>query len=370
MRPMRMAVPVAMVAALLVAAPAATAKVDLAGGATTLKLDRGTAGALADAGVAVRPLQPAKARGGAVAFPVVGGRIDPATAAGRIDHSGGLQFSKGGERVALRAFRVHVGARRAILTARVGNSRLTALSLSLKRAKVVRPGLATTVRGVRATLTAGAAKALNAAFSTGLFARGTPIGSVTVKARPAQVEARRRWHHAGARRRCRGGAAEPGRRGHPDRAGDGLRRRPAVPGRRWRAGRRGVRGHGPPPWRAPAGEGRNGGRPDRLRDPRRCRAGPHRRGERPAPVDPLARPVGARGANRRPSCGVVGRAGQPHARGRRSAQRRLRHDGVLPGPRPRQRDRRRASPVGRAPVPLQAPAGRSPAGAGVPRRVA
>jgi hypothetical protein len=189
MRPTRIAVLVAMVAALMAAvAPVATAKVGLAGGTTTLKLDRGTAGALADAGVAVRPLAPAKARGGAVAFPVVGGRIDPATAAGRIDHRGGLVFKKGRQRVALRSFRVHVGTRRAILTAAAGDSRLTVLSLSLKRAKVVRKGLATTVRGVRATLTADAAKALNAAFSTGLFARGTPIGAVTVRARPAQLE--------------------------------------------------------------------------------------------------------------------------------------------------------------------------------------
>ena len=81
-----------------------------------------------------------------------------------------------------------MGAKRAILTAKVGSGRLTALSLSLKNAKVVRNGLGTTVKGVRAVLSGQAAKALNAAFDTSLFAKGLPIGSVTVKALPAEVE--------------------------------------------------------------------------------------------------------------------------------------------------------------------------------------
>jgi hypothetical protein len=123
-----------------------------------------------------------------VAFPITGGSIDPATAAGRISHSGGLALRAGGARDALRNFRVHVGSRRAILTARVGKGRLTVLSLSLDNAKVVRRGLGTTVRGVRALLSGQAAKALNAAFRTHLFTRGLPIGKVTVRARPAQVE--------------------------------------------------------------------------------------------------------------------------------------------------------------------------------------
>lgn len=178
----------AIVAVLLALAPVAGAKVQLAGGSTTLKVASGTAAALQSQGVALRPLDPARVRRGGVAFAITGGSIDPASAAGRIDHSGGLALRSGGTRVALRNFRVHVGARRAILTAQVGNGRLTALSLSLKNAKVVRNGFGTTVRGLRALLSGQAAKALNAAFQTNLFARGLPIGSVTVRATPAQVE--------------------------------------------------------------------------------------------------------------------------------------------------------------------------------------
>jgi hypothetical protein len=174
--------------AVLVAAPAAGAKVQLAGGGTTLKLAPATAEALAANGVAVSPLRPARARGGGVRFPITGGAIGPASARGRIDHSGGLALRAGATRVALRSFRVHVGARRAILTARAGGARITALSLSLERAKVTRNGLGTVVRGVRAVLSGQAAKALNAAFGTTLFSQGLPIGRVTVRAVPAQAE--------------------------------------------------------------------------------------------------------------------------------------------------------------------------------------
>ena len=176
------------VAALVVAVPTASAKVKLAGGSTTLTVAKGTAGALASNGVSLRPIGPATASGRAVSFPITGGLIDPASAAGRISHSGGLALSAGRTRVALRNFRVHVGSRRAILTAAVGNGRLTTLSLSLRRARVIRRGLNTTVTRVGAVLTSDAAKALNSAFRTSLFARGLPIGSVTVRARPAEVE--------------------------------------------------------------------------------------------------------------------------------------------------------------------------------------
>jgi hypothetical protein len=178
----------AIVTALLVVTPTASAKIKLAGGSTTLRLAPLTAEALARGGVKVAPIDPAKVRGNGVAFPITGGAINPASAAGRINHSGGLAFRAGGTRVAVRNFRVHVGAKRAILTAKVGPGRLTVLSLSLANAKVVRKGLATVVKGVRAKLTGEAAQALNGAFSTDLFSKGLAIGSVTVRAKPAEVE--------------------------------------------------------------------------------------------------------------------------------------------------------------------------------------
>jgi hypothetical protein len=178
----------AIVAVLLVAPSGAMARVDLAGGATKLKLYGATAKVLAQNGVTVQPVGAAKVRGGGIAFPITGGAINPATAAGRITHSGGLRLSAGGKRLTLRGFNVHVGAKRAILTAKAGDARLTVLSLELAKAKIRRPGLGTTVTGIRAALSGQAAKALNAYFGTSLFSKGLPIGKVAVRAKPAEVE--------------------------------------------------------------------------------------------------------------------------------------------------------------------------------------
>ena len=74
----------AALAVLLVAAPAAQARDPLAGGTTTLRLDGAVARTLADNGVRVAPVKPAR---GGVAFPITGGSLDGAR--GTIEHSGG-----------------------------------------------------------------------------------------------------------------------------------------------------------------------------------------------------------------------------------------------------------------------------------------
>lgn len=182
-------IPLALVAiaAALIAAPtagAATAK--LGGGSTTFALNAGVGKALQDAGVEVGVLKPATAGKRGIAFPISGGAIDPATGAGRIDHTGGLSFAAGGTRVALRNFQIKVG-KRSTLSAKVGKGRLTIFNLDLAKAKVTRAGLGTTVTGVRAKLTGGAAKALNAAFGVKLFAKGLEVGTAAVRATPAEV---------------------------------------------------------------------------------------------------------------------------------------------------------------------------------------
>ena len=171
----------------LIAAPAASAAdAKLAGGATTLKLDAGLAAALQDADVVVAPVEPANAGKRGVAFPITGGTLDPKTAAGRIDHAGGLSITAGSTQVKLTDFRIKVG-KRVSLSALVGRSRLKILNLSLARAKATRDGFALRIRGVRAYLTRGAAKALNSAFKTHLFRRGIKVGKASVSATFAEA---------------------------------------------------------------------------------------------------------------------------------------------------------------------------------------
>jgi hypothetical protein len=174
-------------ATLLIAAPAGAATVGLGGGDTRLKLTKGAAAALDDLGVAVAPTGAARVRGGAIAFPVTGGRIDPATAAGRIAHSGGIRLRAGGTSVRLSDFTIRVG-RTATISARVnGGARLAAFRLDLSRARVSRDDLTTVVGRVGVRLSPAAARALNRTFHVSAFRGGLRLGTARVVAEPSQI---------------------------------------------------------------------------------------------------------------------------------------------------------------------------------------
>ncbi len=180
----------AVAAGVAIGAPlASAASVKVAGGVTNLHLDRGTAGALGDAGLAVAPVGAAKASGLRVSFPITGGAIDPATAAGRVTHSGGLSFSSHGTTVRLTDFTVRTDTRRPLLTAAVGSSRIPLLAIDTSKAKVLRRGsggIGTWVVRVGVTLRPEAAAALNAAFGTALPG-GIRVGRVDLRAQPSQI---------------------------------------------------------------------------------------------------------------------------------------------------------------------------------------
>ena len=184
-RTLRVAAAGALVA-LAVAAPAGAATVKVAGGSTTLQLDAATAKALKGLGVSVTPITPAKAGSKGVSFPITGGAIDPATAAGTITHGGGLQLRAGGTRVRLTSFTIGVDKTPSI-SVKAGTARLHAFTLSLSKAKVARAGLGTTVSGVAVKLSTKGAAALNKAFGVKAFARGLRIGTATVRATPGQI---------------------------------------------------------------------------------------------------------------------------------------------------------------------------------------
>jgi len=182
-RPIRLAV-LALCALLVAAAPAAAKpkkSLNLSGGATTLTLDKGAIDALASLGIAAAPLTPATADGADLAFPITTGRVKKKTLAGKIRHSGGLALSRDATRVELRNF--IIDTKQAVLTARVGNARLAILDLDLSKVVVAKKGKRLTVSGVSATLTKGAADALNGAFQTDAFKQGLLLGTAVVKTR-------------------------------------------------------------------------------------------------------------------------------------------------------------------------------------------
>lgn len=183
---MKRLIPAVAAGALLAAAPGAEAAVDLSGGTTRLTLDRGTAKALGSLGVKVAPTGAAQAQGRHVRFPISAGAIDPASAAGRIAHRGGLRLSAGGKRIVLKRYVVRVG-RKITLSARVGGSRVTILDLT-GRARISRSGFGTNLSGLTAKLNGAAARALNATFGVTAFKRGIPLGKVRVQAEPSETE--------------------------------------------------------------------------------------------------------------------------------------------------------------------------------------
>jgi hypothetical protein len=157
----------------------------LSDGKTWLKIDKGTAAALSDAGVKV------EATGAAIgplakhpyfAFPIVGGKVDKDPLGGRIVHSGGLSFSADSESVVVKRFVIDLD--RGVLTAKVAGTgqRIALLKLDAPEGAKVGAGRIV-LRGVDAKLTAQAAKALNEALNTDLFEGGLLIGETTVIAK-------------------------------------------------------------------------------------------------------------------------------------------------------------------------------------------
>ena len=95
----------------------------------------------------------------AVAFPITSGDVDPKLADGAlINHSGGLSFSAGKTKVALKNFRIRVTSSQATISAAIGTSRATIINLDTSKAKVTRPGLNLRLANVGVKLSATGAE--------------------------------------------------------------------------------------------------------------------------------------------------------------------------------------------------------------------
>ena len=151
-------------------------------GKTWLKVDKDTAAALSEAGVKVEAVGAAEgptAKRPYFTFPIVGGKVDKDPLGGKIVHSGGLSFSTDSEKVVVKRFVIDVD--RSILTAKVAGTGQRIALLKLGAPEGAKVGAERIVlRGVEAKLTSEAAKALNEAFETDLFAGGLLIGEATV----------------------------------------------------------------------------------------------------------------------------------------------------------------------------------------------
>ena len=158
---------------------------------TWLKIDKDTAAALSDAGVKVEAtgaaVGPTDERPYTFAFPIVGGKVDKNPLGGLIVHSGGLRFSADSNSVVVKRFVIDLD--RFVLTAKVAGTGQRIDLLRLGAPDGAKIGAERIVlKGVDARLTAQAAKALNEALDTDLFAGGLLIGEATVIAKIGEGE--------------------------------------------------------------------------------------------------------------------------------------------------------------------------------------
>lgn len=178
---------IALAGMLIAAAPAgaATSTVKLAGGTTALKLDKGATKTLKRLKIKLTASKPAKEAGGTITFPISGGAIDPATGKGTIAQKGGLTFRVGAKKVALTSLTLNTG--KGVLSAKVGKKTVAVGTVSMKKAKVTRDGLATNLAGVQVKLSAAGAKALRTALAVKGLKSGLALGVAAVKTTPAEV---------------------------------------------------------------------------------------------------------------------------------------------------------------------------------------
>lgn len=151
------------------------------GGSTALRVNPGTAQALADNGVSVAPASEARVRDGRLVFPVQGGLLKAKTLAGKVTHSGGITFSAGGKNLTIRDFTINTRKKQLSAYVDQAGARVPVLKLNLGKAKVKVSKKHVRVGNVKATLTRAAAGALNSYFSTSLFHGGLKIGTAVLK---------------------------------------------------------------------------------------------------------------------------------------------------------------------------------------------
>ena len=169
--------------ALVAAGASAAEAAPIKGGHTKLILDQDTLSGLDTLGIGILPTPPAEAISGGEQFPITGGRVSRDALTARITHTGGIAFVGDNAQVKVKRPKVHLCCRDtddSELIASVDGQRMSFLSLDGGRH--TSNGRDLTYRGIDASLTRKAAKALNQAFATDFFQKGTRLGKLRIHA--------------------------------------------------------------------------------------------------------------------------------------------------------------------------------------------
>jgi hypothetical protein len=125
-------------------------------------------------------------KGGTVTFPVSGGKFDPTTSNGFIEHAGALVFKAGPRKVPLTSLQLKTTQRHAPFSAKFGGGQLKVAST--EQLTVTREGFGDKVAVSTLKLSAKVATRLDKKLHLkGVFETGQPIGTTVTKANPQTV---------------------------------------------------------------------------------------------------------------------------------------------------------------------------------------
>jgi hypothetical protein len=168
------------------ASPANATYNPLSSGTTKIAFARAFLKLLSENGVKLTATGGARLKHGTASFPVSGGKFDPTTANGFIEHAGSLVFAAAKRKVPLSSLQLKTSQRHAPLSAKFGGGQLKLASTP--KLTVTREGFADKVAVQTLALSSKVATRLNKKLGLkGVFAAGQPLGSAITVANPQTV---------------------------------------------------------------------------------------------------------------------------------------------------------------------------------------
>jgi hypothetical protein len=158
----------------------------LGSGATVMRLDKRFLGLLRSHGVTLSSREGAVVNGATLRFPVTGGRFDPVSEKGTVEHGGTVLFEGAGPPLSLKKLQLKTTRFSSPFVAKLGGGQL-----KLGRAQrlvVTRPGFADEVQTSQVRLSAKFATRLSKRLrARRLFKEGMLVGSALTRANPVTV---------------------------------------------------------------------------------------------------------------------------------------------------------------------------------------
>jgi hypothetical protein len=171
---------------LLLTTQAGAAYEPLASGQTKLHLDKSFLAALKREGVTLTARAPARLKAGTVSFPIAGGKLDPTTENGTVEHEGALVFQAGKSAIPLKELQLKTSQKRSPLSAKVGGSQLKIATA--KDLQASRSGFGERISVSGLTLSAKLATRLAKKLDRReLFKAGMSLGRATSEANPETI---------------------------------------------------------------------------------------------------------------------------------------------------------------------------------------